>query len=89
MIELIISTRLGDIHVNLPVDVLPEPYRSAVNLRNLNEVLESMGRTKAERIIQLENAIRWALGENGDFPPREEGQGAYWWRTELRRRAGL
>jgi hypothetical protein len=49
-----------------------------------------------ERLLQLrkahnrmENAIRWALGETDDFPPREPGQGAFWWRTELRRRAGL
>ena len=43
-------------------------------------------RLAAER---YEAAIRWALGEIDDFPPREEGQGKYWWRTELRRRAAL
>ena len=35
---------------------------------------------------KLERAIMWALGENGDFAQRKEGQGAYWWRTELRKR---
>lgn len=39
------------------------------------------------RMKKLESAIRWALGEKGDFPQRQDGQGAYWWRTELRRRA--
>lgn len=39
-----------------------------------------------QRVSELENAIAWALGENGDFPPRPEGAGAYWWRTELRTR---
>jgi hypothetical protein len=34
-------------------------------------------------------AVRWALGEVGDFPVRQTGQGAYWWRIELRKRAGL
>lgn len=38
---------------------------------------------------RLELAIRWALGEMDDFPAREDGQGAYWWRKELRERAGL
>lgn len=38
---------------------------------------------------RLQMAVRWALGEVGDFPMRQEGQGAYWWRTELRKRAGL
>jgi hypothetical protein len=40
-----------------------------------------------ERIKQLENAIRWALGEIDDFPERHHGDGPYWWRNELRRRA--
>jgi hypothetical protein len=35
------------------------------------------------------HALRWALGVNGEFPTRKDGQGAYWWRTELQRRAGL
>lgn len=35
------------------------------------------------------DAIEWALGANGDFPDREPGDGAYWWRSELQRRAGL
>ena len=44
--------------------------------------------------IRLRSAIEWALGENGDFePPHEETanvkQGKYWWRSELRSRAGL
>ena len=41
------------------------------------------------RVAELEAAVRWALGEEGDFPLRGDGQGAYWWRTELRRRAAL
>lgn len=38
---------------------------------------------------QMREAILWALGERDEFPTREPGQGAYWWRTELRRRAFL
>lgn len=38
---------------------------------------------------RLREAIRWALGENGDFRYREEGEGQFWWRKELRERAGL
>jgi hypothetical protein len=36
---------------------------------------------------KIERAIMWALGENGDFAQRKEGQGAYWWRAELRKRS--
>lgn len=39
------------------------------------------------RVSELENAIAWALGANGHFQPRPEGAGAYWWRTELRKRS--
>jgi hypothetical protein len=35
----------------------------------------------------LRAAVEWALGEVGEFPPRKPGEGAYYWRTELRRRA--
>lgn len=42
-----------------------------------------------QEITRLTAAIRWALGETDDFPPGKPDQGAYWWRTELRRRAGL
>ena len=43
----------------------------------------------ADRIEELEDAVRWALGELGDFEQRPEGAGAYWWRTELRQRAQM
>lgn len=46
-------------------------------------------RRRLERLEKCEAAIRWALGEEGDFPTRQTGQGAYWWRTELRNRAAL
>lgn len=39
-----------------------------------------------QRAERAEAAIRWALGYE-DFPERKPGQGAYWWRTELRDRA--
>jgi hypothetical protein len=43
-----------------------------------------------DRIRALEATIRWALGEGDeDFPFRQSGEGMYWWRTELRRRAAL
>ena len=41
------------------------------------------------RVTELEEAIRWALGEVGGFSQRGDGDGAYWWRSELRARAAL
>ena len=37
-------------------------------------------------IVTLEAIIMWALGEQGNFPPRKTGKGSYWWRTEMRKR---
>ena len=39
----------------------------------------------------LKGAVEWALGEGRDFPfpPRQPGEGPYWWRKELRRLTGL
>ena len=41
------------------------------------------------RIKQLESAIHWACGVNGDFERPDNARGSYWWRTELRQRAGI
>jgi hypothetical protein len=50
---------------------------------------EALARLTAEN-LRLRAAIRWALGEVGEFREREfTAQGPYWWRTELRRRAAL
>jgi len=38
---------------------------------------------------QLRDAVKWALGETGDFGPRPKCGCAYCWREELRRRAGI
>lgn len=51
--------------------------------------LERSNHALTARVKELEGALRWALGEEGEFPFRAEVQGAYWWRTELRRRALL
>lgn len=60
----------------------------------MNSPLTSKKLTKRQLEAQakrLERALRWALGELGEFPGRERGpnDGAWWWRTELQRRAGL
>lgn len=41
------------------------------------------------RIRELENAVRWACGEIGDFPGEDTSKGRYHWRRELRLRAGV
>jgi hypothetical protein len=46
-------------------------------------------RRDRKHLVKLRRAVRWALGELGDFPQRPANVfGTYWWRTELRRRAG-
>lgn len=50
--------------------------------------LERYEAMRAER-DRAEAALVWALGASRDhFPERGDG-GPYWWRTELRQRAGL
>jgi hypothetical protein len=47
-------------------------------------------RTLRETNARLESAVRWALGEIGTFPPPPPIlKGTYYWRSELRRKAGL
>lgn len=53
-----------------------------------DEDFETNPRGTMERLERLEEAIEWALGYTS-FRPRENGEGAYWWRAELRKRAGI
>lgn len=56
-------------------------FRSAVTPEVVIGLLDQLDRQRG--------AILWALGENEEFDPRPDGAGAYWWRTELRKRAGF
>jgi hypothetical protein len=54
------------------------------------EALREQIKELRKRTAALEEAVRWALGEDvpgPEFRAREPGEGAYWWRIELRRRA--
>ena len=44
--------------------------------------------SQAAQIAELKAAIVWALGYT-NFPGREDGQGAFYWRKELRERSGI
>lgn len=46
-------------------------------------------RKLAAENARLREAILWACGVRGEFPIRQDGQGAYYWRRELRMRAGI
>jgi hypothetical protein len=46
----------------------------------------SAAEARAER---LREAILWADGRIGEWPERQPGEGAFYWRKELMRRAGL
>jgi hypothetical protein len=72
----------------------PGVVSSALVRHPVNEQKFMKAETDQETIIllQAENqkllqAILWALGQNGDFAQQQPGQGKYYWRTELRKRA--
>ena len=71
---------------------IKEPISPEAQIRALEGALTNAKidlRMAKARECRMQTAIRWALGELGGFPGRSEGQGAYWWRTELRERAAL
>lgn len=55
-------------------------HARAIRLHEAHETLDTL---LAER-DRLTEAIAWALGEGDEFPPRGQGEGAYWWRKDLR-----
>lgn len=69
-------------------------FIALANPATVLELLDLLTASQA-RAGELEGAIRWALGEgDSDFgdniPLAYKGRaGAFWWRTELRRRAAL
>lgn len=63
--------------------------RALIESAEEKNIIELQG----EDLVQLQDqndrlraAVDWALGCNGDFRPREPGEGAYWWRKELKER---
>ena len=51
---------------------------------------EREARERAERELAVAHAaILWALGCNGEWPERKPGDGAFYWRSTLRMRAGI
>ena len=42
---------------------------------------------REQEVERLREAVYWALGMRGAFRLRADGEGAFWWRKELRRRA--
>lgn len=57
--------------------------------QNASGALRDSHRLLLDENARLRETIRWALGEVGNFPMRQDGDGRYWWRTELRARAAL
>ena len=61
------------------------PGRTMIDSEDLTRLVAAAKREagQAAEIERLRDAINWALGSNGDFRPREPGEGPYWWRKEL------
>lgn len=57
-----------------------------VSERHIGRLL--MQQDDSAEVQRLRDAILWALGENGEFDGGLAGKKPYWWRTELRKRAG-
>ena len=68
-----------------------DPRRNRARIEALSAERDRL----AARVRELEAAVRWALGEEGEFPPRQRSTltglyvNHYWWRPELRKRAGV
>lgn len=67
---------------------LQQSQQDAADLHIKNVHLQAELSAARETIARMHGAIEWALGYT-DFAPRAEGQGAYWWRKELRARSGF
>lgn len=60
--------------------------------REMSRLIEwqtTLNKQNDAKITKLRDAILWALGVNGEFRTRGEMEGQYYWRDELRVRAGI
>jgi len=55
----------------------------------LDDLLKLHPHEVVDLLNRYRDAFTWALGAGDSFPERPEGKGAYWWRSELQKRAGL
>ena len=78
--ELVACAGVFDVSTNYEAD--------KVSLEKATLAVLDHVRTLRDERDRLARAIVWALGYT-DFRAREQGEGAYWWRTELRLRAKL
>lgn len=77
-------------------DSFSESQAAVRKLRaDLNDAVRQLAKQSRDldscerRLLALGQAVKWALGENGEFKPRPSKGGSFWWREELRRRAGM
>ena len=66
-----------------------EAMRAYLDMLSERTKLDGELRASKRRERTAMNAIYWALGVIGDYAPRPDGAGPYWWRMELMRRAGI
>jgi hypothetical protein len=81
----------GDVASSL---TLPELARLLREALSYIEAAESRETALREALEKAQSAIRWALGEEGEFgeepaPLAGKYRRRFWWRTELRERAAL
>lgn len=75
--------------IAIPSHFLIAAHEANANLLSSSHELLRIATAQQAELTRLREAIFWALGVNGEFPPREDGDGPYWWRMELRKRAGI
>ena len=57
-------------------------YRSAA----VNDIATAITAAVEKERAEYDAIFRWLFGEEGEFPERQPGQGAYYWRSQLRKR---
>ena len=84
-------TRRGDGVEGSPIRIITQYWDREGNLLAERDPSPEDKTTDLEiRILKLERAIRWALGEFGEFEStKPKDAKTFWWRKELRARASI
>jgi hypothetical protein len=80
--------------VEVKVEELPPQMDELAAVSADLSLVQNQNDELSRTVARLRDAILWALGEQGEFPPEPDGEPGkprrrYWWRSELRSRAGM
>mgnify|MGYP001791670578 CR=1 FL=1 len=80
--ETVLRSNIGNCLANF--NIQGEKHSELLRALELT-IIPFIAQQREQNKAEYEEIFKWLDGQ-GDFPARKEGQGAYWWRIDLRKK---